>query len=638
MTLSSRGFPLLPTYVLGLYKGGIYMSFIDARMVKDADGVKMSEKIGILSNNRIYVANYPRQGSETDDTARLQRALNALTNGSTLVFELNKSYTISSPLNIPASLQNITFEGNNATLISNLPVNNNGANGDATQFTILKDTINQIKSGIIPTVNITQGDTTITFNSADISGVQVGDVVVINTSKNLYSTNSVYKAGSLRFVKSVSSTQLTLDDEIETSLNISVDNVTVSIYRPVNNVFIKNLNVQLANNGFQGGIWFRYVNGLTVKDCRFIGGGQQFWGINANGFNIRIENVTCNEFLDNSLSFGYGVIVSGHNIRVNKGTFYRCKHGIAAGASSFINTDIGYYHNYATDPQLSAFDAHGSCQQVKMINNVVVNAGKSWAACGLWARGNNFEIIGNTIRAAKNKTNSVSGIKVIECATNGITISGNKIYDCDYGLKIDEMSQPLYDFEITENQMFNILSYGIIVLKLYDSVISKNRITSRAMGIFFQGVSNTDIEGNIIKYASNSWGGGIYLESYASGDSNSYTGISIRGNHITAMSSNATNPIRVRNGGYDLLTIVNNIIDTSLGGGSPISLSECTTLTKWIRERNIGDYIYTSLPSATAYDRGRTIIVQGGAGAADKVYICMKTASDTYTWVQIATG
>lgn len=46
----------------------------------------------------------------------------------------------------------------------------------------------------------------------------------------------------------------------------------------------------------------------------------------------------------------------------------------------------------------------------------------------------------------------------------------------------------------------------------------------------------------------------------------------------------------------------------------------------------------TALPAATSALRGRSFFLQGGAGVADKAYVCVKTATDTYTWVQTATG
>jgi len=45
-----------------------------------------------------------------------------------------------------------------------------------------------------------------------------------------------------------------------------------------------------------------------------------------------------------------------------------------------------------------------------------------------------------------------------------------------------------------------------------------------------------------------------------------------------------------------------------------------------------------SLPTADASYRGKMIRVEGGAAVADKLFMCMKKADDTYAWVQIASG
>jgi hypothetical protein len=45
-----------------------------------------------------------------------------------------------------------------------------------------------------------------------------------------------------------------------------------------------------------------------------------------------------------------------------------------------------------------------------------------------------------------------------------------------------------------------------------------------------------------------------------------------------------------------------------------------------------------SLPIADSSYRSKLIMVEGGVGVADKIYQCLKSATDTYSWVQIATG
>lgn len=45
-----------------------------------------------------------------------------------------------------------------------------------------------------------------------------------------------------------------------------------------------------------------------------------------------------------------------------------------------------------------------------------------------------------------------------------------------------------------------------------------------------------------------------------------------------------------------------------------------------------------SEPTANAANRGKIIRTEGGAGVADTLRVCMKSAGDTYSWVTIATG
>jgi hypothetical protein len=45
-----------------------------------------------------------------------------------------------------------------------------------------------------------------------------------------------------------------------------------------------------------------------------------------------------------------------------------------------------------------------------------------------------------------------------------------------------------------------------------------------------------------------------------------------------------------------------------------------------------------SLPTPSSSYRGKMIRVEGSVGEADKLYVCMKSASDAYSWVQVASG
>jgi hypothetical protein len=62
---------------------------------------------------------------------------------------------------------------------------------------------------------------------------------------------------------------------------------------------------------------------------------------------------------------------------------------------------------------------------------------------------------------------------------------------------------------------------------------------------------------------------------------------------------------------------------------------------RW-RDFGLSRYFFSgsvaSLPTASETYRGVMVRVEGGSGVADKLYVCMKSASDAYSWVQVASG
>jgi parallel beta-helix repeat protein len=69
-----------------------------------------SDKIGILYHSVIYVESFPIQVPETDDTARIQRAISSLSGKGKLIFS-SKTYTVSDRLIIPANTEVVMEKG-----------------------------------------------------------------------------------------------------------------------------------------------------------------------------------------------------------------------------------------------------------------------------------------------------------------------------------------------------------------------------------------------------------------------------------------------------------------------------------------------------------------------------------------------
>lgn len=48
--------------------------------------------------------------------------------------------------------------------------------------------------------------------------------------------------------------------------------------------------------------------------------------------------------------------------------------------------------------------------------------------------------------------------------------------------------------------------------------------------------------------------------------------------------------------------------------------------------------VVAALPTANSQQRGRIVILRGGVGVTDTLYVCMKSAADTFSWRTIVTG
>lgn len=192
---------------------------------------------------------------------------------------------------------------------------------------------------------------------------------------------------------------------------------------------------------------------------------------------------------------------------------------------------------------------------------------------------------------------------------------------------------------------------------------SNNKITNVNIGMYllksgnnkYVGESGVEFNGNSVSQFYGSYAKPVYIESY-------YSGVTVRNNMFYGSS--------VPNGGVygesntDRITVSENKFEGIAGrviwSTNPTDSVQFPSLSvTW----NIGEneyinctstliyldtnvyaprYIRTgnvlNLPTASEAYRGQMIRVEGGTGVSDKTYMCMKSASDTYSWVQIVTG
>lgn len=156
----------------------------------------------------------------------------------------------------------------------------------------------------------------------------------------------------------------------------------------------------------------------------------------------------------------------------------------------------------------------------------------------------------------------------------------------------------------------------------------------------FRGIASTSQDGTVI--VDNVVDTVTSTESSTPG-----TGVFLQGaNYILARNTvkNASKyGYRVKSGGS--VTLSNNTIVDNVLKGDPSTLGYDLDSRANHRIRdNVGDdysnYIrrVTTLPTASATERGNVARTEGGTGVADAVYVCVKLDDDTYDWVEIGAG
>lgn len=165
---------------------------IQSNMVVDpTSGQKVSDQIGILSSS-VYVESFPRNAGETNDTARVQRAINqVVTNGGGRLIFASKVYTISSELLIDVSYVQLEF---NYTTIDATAI----TTGNWLHFTASKTADLQNRRVVYGGLYIhgTQSAGTVALQLDSTNGaicnVTIADISIKNVEKAIKYGNNVY--------------------------------------------------------------------------------------------------------------------------------------------------------------------------------------------------------------------------------------------------------------------------------------------------------------------------------------------------------------------------------------------------------------------------------------------------------------
>ena len=345
----------------------------------------------------INVKDYGAKGDNTtDDTAAIQAALSAGLN----VFFPDGTYKVTSTL---------TMSANSVIDFDNAIVDFSSASSGDTMFTVTGSAGTEYALAS----NATMGELTVNVGSGVGSNFSIGDVVKIGSTTVYDPGNTDRMIGEIAIVESISSDTLTIAVPLEASYT-TASTAFVQKLTMVENIHIKNGRIKADT------VALGHTGDAAV--------GNQKKGFSISfGRNIRIENVTIDEFdhtaiflgdciettvsnctIRESMAFddGYGVASynTTQNLLVSNNHFYNCRHAfttvsastnhgfsrhvIVEGNSVVISNQLdqtgsgeyttanpgpgeGLYYTSSGD----ALDTHAGSEDIHFINNVINGAG-----------------------------------------------------------------------------------------------------------------------------------------------------------------------------------------------------------------------------------------------------------------------
>ena len=458
---------------------------------------------------------------------------------------------------------NVSLIGENAVLKSDLPNQAYPADANAVRASaLIQNNPKYMLFRVDPAQNIRKGNAFVDLKKGTtMTAVKAGDIVMIETSK-AHPKAASYQYGSYRYVKEIRGNRLILDEAIENDLSLASDNVKITVIRPIKNLKIKGLMLDLPENSYQNGIVLENLRNASFSNLTVTAGGQNMMGIGVSGFDITVADSTVSGFLDDTSGLGYGIALYGNRLTATKNTISNCKHAISSADRRYVNKDITYSFNRVSDTQLAALEVHGTGERVKIHDNIITDIGKSYEGSGaVWIRGDHYEVYNNKMTASKTRKGNVSiaGIKTIETASDDISIHHNTIENFDYGYQ-SETYQPLLNLKFENNTITNATN-GVLGNAFSKSAFKGNKVFANATGFYITGLDDSVVDGNEIRYGMSQWGVGVFLAERTSGVSRN---IKIRSNKIYPMTASADSHVRVQQG-YSVLQVLDNYFDRSNG-------------------------------------------------------------------------
>ncbi|MFV0976973.1 right-handed parallel beta-helix repeat-containing protein [Bacillus sp. BSL6] len=428
---------------------------------------KEIKKINSVKKSKVYLAEYPIQIPENDDTARIQRAVSML-NDENPEFHFNEACKISDSIKFKPNTRIVGLKNKTIIDATDLPYGNKLSERFAFELS------GSVGDPVSIPVDIPKWSSTLTVQSTQ--GLKSGDLLYI-TSLEPYipgTTSTLWKKGELVTVKHIESeTRLTLNEftifSYDAKFQTEIKKVT-----PIENIVIENISIKMAGVGsVHTGIKIKYGRNIKIRNVHITG--AEDTGILVDTvYGIDIEGCKIEDCTSAGLSIGntgYGICLSAGTRfgTVKNNSFRNCRHWISGGGN-IPTVFIDVIGNKGSHSIGYGFDCHEPCMYWKFERNKA-------AGCngGFLIRGQYITVINNDVHGSTADAYKVTTFDVIS-EQKGIRLEDNQSRGVNTGISCDGSNAKLVDLVIRNNKSESPTYYGVYVKHFNGLIVDGNEV------------------------------------------------------------------------------------------------------------------------------------------------------------------
>lgn len=351
--------------------------------------------------------------------------------GASLQAAMNAAVANGLPLRLPAGRYLI----DQVNIPSNLIVQGSGPGTVLVQRLADKTILQAAGSftdGPVLTETLAKGATTINVANSYVAG----DLIIVRNDAAYTSTDAGYKSGEMLEVLSATSSVITLKWPVRGSFQSGgsytvADNSRIVKLTPKRNISLRDMTFECHPDQLVQAVTFSAVENLSVSGVSVTKGGNTFMGIDCCK-DVDIRNWEIVETVDNHATgrpgYGFAIKQACYNVKVHDGTDHMSRHPVTTmGGPYGIPRLLEFYGITSSSLNSTAgIDTHAAGEGILIYGNIVTGNN----SLGITVRARNVSVYGNLIIGC-----SSAGVIITESARD-VTVHGNDIADCGYGVRV----------------------------------------------------------------------------------------------------------------------------------------------------------------------------------------------------------